>query len=67
MIRSFKVIITLLAILLILPPPTIADQLRVVRVTDGDTIKAEAIDGMEIIIRLVGIDTPEKSRKKNVY
>jgi endonuclease YncB( thermonuclease family) len=66
MIRFFKVIITLLAILLILPPPTptIADQLRVVRVTDGDTIKAVA-DHMEIVVRLVGIDAPEKSRKKN--
>lgn len=64
MIRSFKVIITLLAILLILPAASIAEQLRVVRVTDGDTIKA-ATDQIGIIIRLVGIDAPEKSRKKN--
>ncbi len=59
-----KIILTLLAILLILPSLSIAGQLRVVRVTDGDTIKA-AINGMEIIVRLVGIDAPERSRKKN--
>jgi endonuclease YncB( thermonuclease family) len=49
--------------LLILPTLSIADQLRVVRVTDGDTIKA-ATDHMGIIVCLVGIDAPEKSRKK---
>ena len=49
--------------LLILTTLSIADQLRVVRVTDGDTIKA-ATDHMGIIVRLVGIDAPEKSRKK---
>ena len=41
-----------------------AGQLRVVRVTDGATIKA-AIDHMEINVRLVGIDAPETSKKKN--
>jgi endonuclease YncB( thermonuclease family) len=50
--------------LLILPVTACADQLRVVRVTDGDTIKAK-INGMEIIVRLVGIDAPERARKKN--
>jgi endonuclease YncB( thermonuclease family) len=41
-----------------------AGQLRVVRVIDGDTIKAVS-DHMEIIVRLVGIDAPETSKKKN--
>jgi endonuclease YncB( thermonuclease family) len=58
-----------LLILIILLPwffvsVSIAGQLRVVRVIDGDTIKV-AVDHMEIIVRLVGIDAPEKSRKKN--
>jgi len=64
MARNLKTVFVLIAFLLILPTPSIADQLRVVRVTDGDTIKAK-INGMEIIVRLVGIDAPEKSRKKN--
>jgi micrococcal nuclease len=49
--------------LLILPTLSLADQLRVVRFTDGDIIKA-TVDGMQIIVRLAGIDAPEKSRKK---
>ena len=64
MSRSLKIILILCAILLILPSLSIAGQLRVVRVTDGDTIKV-AINGMEIIVRLVGIDAPERGKKKN--
>ena len=64
MIRNLKAISILIAFLLILPALSVAGQLRVVRVTDGDTIKAK-INGMEIIVRLVGIDAPERSRKKN--
>ena len=56
-------ILILGVILLILPDLSIAEQLRVVRVTDGDTVKAR-IDGKEIIVRLVGIDAPETSKKK---
>jgi endonuclease YncB( thermonuclease family) len=62
MIKEILSVITVL--LLILPTTAFTGDLRVVRVTDRDTIKA-AIDGMEIIVRLVGIDAPEKSRKKN--
>ena len=64
MTKNLKALSILIAFLLILPAASIADQLRVVRVTDGDTIKA-ATDQIGIIIRLVGIDAPEKSRKKN--
>ena len=35
-----------------------------IRVYDGDTITV-MMDGQKQSIRLVGIDTPEKSRKKN--
>jgi endonuclease YncB( thermonuclease family) len=58
-----KTVYVITIFLLIFSIPAYADQLRVVRVTDGDTIKAAA-DHMEIVVRLVGIDAPEKSRKK---
>lgn len=49
------------------PPPTpiptpttvIRDQVRVVRVTDGDTIKVRFPGGQQASVRLIGIDTPE--------
>ena len=62
MFRKIGYVITVL--LLVFPIPVSAHQWRVVRVTDGDTIIA-AVDGIEIIVHLVGIDAPEKSRKKN--
>jgi endonuclease YncB( thermonuclease family) len=61
---NLKALSVLIGFLLILPALSIAGELRVVRVTDDDTIKA-ASDHMEIIVRLVGIDAPETSRKKN--
>ena len=51
--RTLKVISILLSYLLI-SSPSIAGELRVVRVSDGDTIKAVA-DHMEVVVRLVGI------------
>ena len=43
-----------------------ADQFKVVRVVDGDTIKLRSADSkFDITIRLVGIDAPETSEKKN--
>jgi endonuclease YncB( thermonuclease family) len=63
MTRPLRAIFILIAILLV-RSPSIAGEIRVVRVTDGDTIKV-AVDHMEIIVRLVGIDAPERSRKKN--
>jgi endonuclease YncB( thermonuclease family) len=62
--RSLKIIMPLLAILFALPFHCSANQLRVARVTDGDTIKV-VVDHMETVVRLVGIDAPELSRKKN--
>ena len=41
-----------------------ADQFKVTSVYDGDTLKAES-QGYEITVRLVGIDAPETSKKKN--
>ncbi|MGV7225033.1 MAG: thermonuclease family protein [Nitrospinales bacterium] len=39
-------------------------QFMVTRVTDGDTVKV-VNDGIKTTIRLVGIDAPETSKKKN--
>jgi endonuclease YncB( thermonuclease family) len=44
--------------------PSFAAQFKVIRVYDGDTLKAKSIS-REITIRLVGIDAPESSRKKH--
>jgi len=40
-----------------------ADTYKVIRVYDGDTLTA-LINGQKQSVRLLGIDTPEKSRKK---
>jgi len=49
--------------LLICTTVSLADQFKITRVYDGDTVKAQGHD-IEIIVRLVGIDAPETSRKK---
>ena len=41
-----------------------AGQFKVTRVYDGDTLKAKS-QGYEVKVRLVGIDTPETSKKKH--
>ena len=41
-----------------------AETFKIIRVYDGDTITV-MMGGQKQSIRLVGIDTPEKSRKKN--
>ena len=58
-----KIFSILYVIFLIRPTLSVADQLRVIRVTDGDTIKAVA-DNKEIIVRLAGIDAAETSKAK---
>ena len=58
-----KIISFLTIFLFILPTLSIAGQFKVTRVYDGDTIKAEGHD-ITIKVRLVGIDTPETSKKK---
>ena len=50
--------------LVIFPAISYADQYKVTRVTDGDTINVVG-NGHKEIIRLVGIDAPETSRKKS--
>ena len=51
-------------ILLIYPALSAVGQNKVVRVTDGDTVKVKNND-KTIIVRLVGKDAPETSKKKN--
>ncbi len=51
-------------IFLFLPALSLAAQFKVTRVTDGDTIKVTN-NGTTATIRLVGIDAPEKSRRKH--
>ena len=60
-----KKIIPLLLLIIIplLSSFVLAGQFKVTRVYDGDTIKAEGYD-IEIKVRLVGIDSPERSKKK---
>jgi endonuclease YncB( thermonuclease family) len=58
-----KVTFLLLLILLLFPYLSFAAQFKVIRVYDGDTVKAQGHD-IEIQIRLVGIDAPETSKKK---
>ena len=43
---------------------SLACQFKVTRVTDGDTVKVTG-NGEKMTIRLVGIDAPETSKKKN--
>ena len=52
----------IILILVLLPSISFADQFRVTRVNDGDTIKA-VTNGETIEVRLVGIDAPELSTK----
>jgi endonuclease YncB( thermonuclease family) len=61
--NCLKIILLFIAFLLILPTISIAAELKVIRIYEGDTIKAESHD-IVIKVRLVGIDAPEISRKK---
>lgn len=54
----------IILILLVFPTVSFAGQYRVTRVTDGDTIKVSR-DGTTTTVRLVGIDAPETSKRKN--
>ena len=49
--------------LLIFTSVSLAGQFKITRVYDGDTVKAQGNE-IEIMVRLVGIDAPETSRKK---
>ena len=58
------VLFHIIIVLLIFPSISFAGQFKVARVYDGDTIKAIGHD-IEIKVRLVGIDAPEKSKRKH--
>jgi len=60
--RPLILIPFLTTFLLLLPTLSLAGQFKVTRVYDGDTIKAEGHD-ITIKVRLVGIDSPETSKK----
>ena len=51
-------------ILTLLPSIAFGQQYKVVRVYDGDTVIAIDSHDQKIKVRLVGIDAPERSRKK---
>jgi endonuclease YncB( thermonuclease family) len=53
-----------IAIFIAIPAICFAGQFKVIRVTDGDTIKVTG-NGKNMTIRLVGIDAPETSKGKN--
>jgi micrococcal nuclease len=63
-INRYSGIIVVVVCLLVVSVNSLAGQFRVTRVTDGDTIKITGTD-VKITIRLVGIDAPETSKKKN--
>lgn len=50
----------LLAAALCLPFPAHAEPAYVTRVSDGDTVKVRTVDGEELKVRIIGVDTPEK-------
>ena len=62
--RAIKASVFSIAVIFFLPAVTLSGQFKCTRVTDGDTITVVA-GGQEFTIRLVGIDAPEKSRKKH--
>jgi endonuclease YncB( thermonuclease family) len=59
----YNLVILATAFLLIFPCIALAGQFKVVRVYDGDTVKAVEHD-IEIKVRLAGIDTPETQKGK---
>ena len=63
-INRFSGIIFVFICLLAVSTTSLAGQFRVTRVTDGDTVKVTNND-IKMTIRLVGIDAPETSKKKN--
>ena len=63
MIRLKGLIFPVIAVSFIFSTLCFAGQYKVTRVTDGDTINVVS-NGHKEIIRLVGIDAPETSKKK---
>ncbi len=63
-INRYSGVTVVVIFLLVFSANSLAGQFRVARVTDGDTVKVTNND-VKITIRLVGIDAPETSKKKN--
>ena len=59
-----RIFFIILAVVILLPTISLAGHFKVVRVYDGDTVKAVGHD-IEIRVRLVGIDAPETSKAKH--
>jgi endonuclease YncB( thermonuclease family) len=64
LIESIKISALIFAFLFLFPALSLADQFKVTRVIDGDSVIAVGHD-VTIELRLVGIDAPERSHKKN--
>ena len=63
-INRYSRVIAIVVLLLAISASAMAGQFKVTRVTDGDTVKVAGNDE-KMTIRLVGIDAPETSKKKN--
>jgi micrococcal nuclease len=61
---SGRITCVIVCIILFLPAICIAGEFKVTRVIDGDSVIAVGHD-ITIEVRLVGIDAPERSHKKN--
>jgi endonuclease YncB( thermonuclease family) len=61
---SYRITATLIVFLFSLPAVSFAGEFNVIRVYNGDTLKAKG-HGIEFKVSLIGIDAPETSKKKN--
>ena len=60
--KQHRILASLIIFIFIIPAVCFTSQFKVIRVTDGDTIKVTG-NGSKITVRLVGIDAPETSKK----
>jgi endonuclease YncB( thermonuclease family) len=63
-INRYSGVFAIVVLLLAVSANALAGQFRVTRVTDGDTVKVTG-NNVKMTVRLVGIDAPEASKKKN--
>jgi micrococcal nuclease len=64
LIESRRTLARVFALLVLFPAFALAGEFKVTRVIDGDSVIAVGHD-VTIEVRLVGIDAPERSHKKN--
>ena len=62
--KLHRILASLIIFIFIIPAVCLTSQFKVIKVTDGDTIKVTG-NGSNITVRLVGIDAPETSKKKH--